>query len=86
MMPYCVGDHVLLKASDSSLENHNDWVVVHLEGSTLMLKRGHQVICGVHADEVAPRLSRTRPHRLSPWPTPLRRPVRRPPKLPHRPG
>ncbi len=54
MIPYRVGDHVLVNGSDSSLEDRSDWVVVHLDGSTLMLKRDHQVICGVHSDEVAP--------------------------------
>jgi hypothetical protein len=55
MLPYRVGDHVSFKAGDSSLEfDDNDWVVVHIEGSELMLKRGHLVICGIHADQVAP--------------------------------
>jgi hypothetical protein len=29
-------------------------VVVHIAGSELMLKRGHLIICGIHADQVAP--------------------------------
>lgn len=54
MMTYRMGDPVFLKAGARSLEEDNDWVVVHIEGSALMLKRGHLVICGIHADQVAP--------------------------------
>lgn len=52
MMTYRMGDPVFLKAGARSLEEDNDWVVVHIEGSALMLKRGHLVICGIHADQV----------------------------------
>lgn len=54
MMTYRMGDPVFLKAGARSLEEDNDWVVVHIEGSALMLKRGPLVICGIHADQVAP--------------------------------
>lgn len=55
-MPYRVGDHVFFKEveeGDSSPWDDNDWVVVHIAGSELMLKRGHLIISGIHADQVA---------------------------------
>ena len=56
MLPYGVGDHVFFKEGeegDSGPWGDNDWVVVHIAGSELMLKRGHLIICGIHADQVA---------------------------------
>lgn len=56
MLSYRVGDHVFFKEreeSDSSPWDDNNWVVVHIAGSELMLKRGHLIICGIHADQVA---------------------------------
>jgi hypothetical protein len=56
MLPYRVGDHVFFKEDeegDSSPWDDNDWVVVQIEDSKLMLKRGHLIICGMPADQVA---------------------------------
>ena len=58
MLPHSVGDHVSFKGCDSSPWDDNNWMVVHIAGSKLMLKQGHLVICGVHADEIALQGSR----------------------------